>query len=300
MRKQLVILVCFILLVALMCGCSKKNAVAEEGTSAKSNIVETTPAVQKTVESQLTVVDTTMDKTMMETTAEKKPKIEWQGLNYRWEDASGYVFEATIEMSPWINTKNRAYLDYAWIDAGMGFPLPEDTLDSWGIERGSAGYGRSGNSVYGSFKPLNNITDIYYCVGTIGIINRSVDWNFNTPLTSDSIWFSACQTEVQKVAPGQQIDQMHYYQSHTVSDVLYSNGQVKNSTWAKVNPVYTSKSWGPVPFVFAHFENKTPNCPKGEYRSEMENTYFYINGQSYCIWEKEMSELNYVKLDIIE
>lgn len=301
MRKRLVILFCFILLVALMCGCDKKNAAVDEGTFAKSSTVETTPAVQKTVESQLTVVETTAVEKEPETTAENPYELDWQEIEIEWEDKFGYSFEATVLISPWINAKNQECLQYNWGDiAPFSAPLPEPTPESWGLKHYSDGWARY-NDNYGAFSTIQNVTDVYYCIGNVVSRNITSNWSITQPTTSDSIWISACQpeTDVEGTIKHPSKTENHT-RSKTISKIFFDDGTVTNPTWGMISPVYTSNGWGPVPFVFAHFENKTPNCPEGEYRSEMEDTYFCINSQTYFIWKKEMSELNYVKLDVIE
>lgn len=303
MRKQLVILVsCFILLVALMCGCSKKNAAAEEGTSAKSNTVETKPAVQKPVETKPAVVETTAVETEPETTAEDPLKVNWQGLEYTWEDKSGYTFRAELIISPWINARNEDCIKYNWGNIAWNhrLELPGPEPENWGLKHSSDGWTRV-NDNYGAFKSIDNITDVYYCMGNISVVNCTTGWDITSSMTSDILWFSACQpeTDVKEVLKHPYLTD-NYIKSSTISKVFYDDGATTSPTWASVNPVYTSNSWGPIPFLFVHFDSKTPANPEGERMSEIADTYFCLDGRSPFIWEKEMSEINHIKLDIIE
>lgn len=296
-RKVLSLIVLAILMTTLCgCGCSKSSS----ATTKQENMIATTaPTSATTIPTPEPTIATP------EPIPEPTPSIEveWQTLTYQWEDSSGYTFEATVKVSPWINTKDTDYVAAAWDEVSRGKALPASNPDSWGLSHYSNGtYGRS-NDEYGSFRPVKNITDIYYCIGSVTIKNLTAGWDItaSTPITSDALWLSACQpeTDVKEVQQHPSL-QDNYTRSSTLSRIFFSNGEKTNPTWARFSPQYTSNKWGPVAFVFAHFDNKTPASPNGEYISEIADTYFCVNGRDFFVWIKEMSELATLKLNIVE
>ena len=268
----------------MFCGCSDNSA----NTIETNSVIAEEEVVTEEISTEPVIEEPAVD-------------VDWQTLTYQWTDDSGYTFEATVRVSPWINTKNEAYVNAAWDEVGQGNSLPKANASSWGLSESSNGYGRY-NDEYGSFRPIQNITDTYYCVGNISVKNLTTGWDItnSSPVTSDTIWLSACQPkpdtkEVQRHPSLQE----NYTRSSTVSKVFCGN-KTTNPTWAVINPKYNSNTWGPAAFVFAHFDNKTPANPNGECMSEITDTYFCINSIDYCIWEKEMDELTTAKLSIVE
>ena len=301
-KKILLVIVVFAVLSIFFCGCGGKTASSVPAPAPTTSVEQNEPRQISTSEPAPTDPTPT---SAPEPTPEPTPKVdvEWQTLTYQWEDSSGYTFEATIKVSPWINTKNEEYVTAAWDEVSHGKALPSSDTSSWGLAHYSDGtYGR-GNDEYGSFRPVKNITDIYYCIGNVTVKNLTTGWDItaSTPITSDALWLSACQPEpnVEEVKKHPSLED-NYTRSSTVSKVFYNDAEKVNPTWARVSPKYTSNQWGPVAFVFAHFENKTPANPNGEYISEIADTYFCVNGRDFFVWIKEMSELATLKLNIVE
>lgn len=218
-------------------------------------------------------------------------EVDWQTATYQWKDDAGYTFEATVKVSPWINTKNEAYATAAWNEVNKGKALPSSDSKSWGNAPSSDDY----------YRPVENVTDVYYCIGNISIKNLTTGWDItaSSPVKSTVLWLSACQPETNPAHYNKHPNTFDYLKSSTIGKVYYSNGEERNSTWAHLAPQYTSNKWGPVPFIFAHFDSKAPAYPDGKYISEITDTYFCINNTSF-IWDIEMSELTMLKLDVIE
>ena len=283
MKRILIVVFCLWALIALA-GCQEE---------AKSSSVPTyLPETQgKTTQSEKTEEPTSsIDNT--KPTPSPYVTVDWQTISYRWEDNSGYKFEATIKISPWINTKNTDYVTAAWNEVGSGKTLPSDDSKSWGNAPSSDDY----------YRPVDNATDVYYCIGNVTIKNLTTGWDItaSVPVKSNPLWFSACQPETNPAYYKQHPNTFDYLKSSTISKVFYSDGEKRNSTWACLTPQYTSNKWGPVPFVFAHFDSKAPANPDGKYISEITDTYVCVNTNNNWIWDKEMSELSTLKLSIVE
>ena len=289
--KKCISLLIVILLVTL-CGCNSTPSKPPENVVA-APVPQTTETPPTTTEPATTPEPTVTTEPSTPVTTPAKPavEVEWQTLTYQWED-NGYQFEATIKISPWINTKNTDYVTAAWNEVGSGKTLPSDDSKSWGNAPSSDDY----------YRPVDNATDVYYCIGNVTIKNLTTGWDItaSAPVKSNPLWFSACQPETNPAYYKQHPNTFDYLKSSTISKVFYGDGEKRNSTWACLTPQYTSNKWGPVPFVFAHFDSKAPANPDGKYISEITDTYFCVNTNNNWIWDKEMSELSTLKLSIVE
>ena len=289
-KKVLSLIVLFAILMTTLCGCDGKSssAVSQDNATGTNQTEQTLPDPANVH----TVISTPTPEP--EPTPEPTPsvEVEWQTLTYQWEDNNGYQFEATIKISPWINTKNTDYVTTAWNEVGSGKTLPSDDSKSWGNAPSSDDY----------YRPVDNATDVYYCIGNVTIKNLTTGWDItaSAPVKSNPLWFSACQPETNPAYYKQHPNTFDYLKSSTISKVFYGDGEKRNSTWACLTPQYTSNKWGPVPFVFAHFDSKAPANPDGQYISEITDTYFCVNTNNNWIWDKEMSELSTLKLSIVE
>lgn len=290
MKRILIVVFCLWALIALT-GCQKeaKSTSIPKSTPVPTYLPETqdktTTPSEKTEESASSIDNT-------KPTPSPCVTVDWQTISYRWEDNSGYKFEATIKISPWINTKNTDYVTAAWNEVGSGKTLPSDDSKSWGNAPSSDDY----------YRPVDNATDVYYCIGNVTIKNLTTGWDItaSAPVKSNPLWFSACQPETNPAYYKQHPNTFDYLKSSTISKIYYGNGEERNSTWACLTPQYTSNKWGPVPFIFAHFDSKAPANPDGKYISEIADTYFCVNTNNNWIWDKEMSELSTLKLSIVE
>lgn len=290
-KKRLISILLLITLVASLSACGKKggSTAISLPTEQTAPSTPTTPAASTPAPATATPTETP------EPTPELTPtvEVEWQTLTYQWEDDSGYKFEATIKISPWINTKNTEYITAAWNEVSNGKALPSDSSKSWGNER----------SPDDNYHPVDNVTDVYYCIGNVAIKNLTTGWDITSsaPVKSNPLWFSACQPETDPAAVKKHPSLSdNYLKSSTISKIFYSNEEKRNSTWACLTPQYTSNKWGPVPFIFAHFESKVPAYPDGKYISEITDAYFCVNTGNNWIWNIEMSELTTAKLSVIE
>ena len=173
--KKCISLLIVILLVTL-CGCNSTPSKPPENVVA-APVPQTTETPPTTTEPATTPEPTVTTEPSTPVTTPAKPavEVEWQTLTYQWEDNNGYQFEATIKISPWINTKNTDYVTTAWNEVGSGKTLPSDDSKSWGNAPSSDDY----------YRPVDNATDVYYCIGNVTIKNLTTGWDItaSAPVT---------------------------------------------------------------------------------------------------------------------
>lgn len=261
-KKVLSLIVLFTILMTTFCGCGGKSssAVSQDNATGTNQTEQTLPDPANVH----TVISTPTPEP--EPTPEPTPsvEVEWQTLTYQWEDNSGYTFEATVKISPWINTKNTDYVTAAWNEVGNGKTIPDFDPNERAYYNGKCG-----------FDGITNLTDMYYCIGELTVKNITPDWSISSdnPIISQDV----CLSPVQKADE----NSTSVRNSRTIAKVTYSNEVKSNYTWAIISPKLTSDNWGPVPFVFAHYDRKTPKYPNGEYSDEMTDTVFCISNVHY-------------------
>lgn len=282
-------------MIAMMAGCHQ--------TVATSSPINDQPQPAAAAQSTSVALETE-EPIVVETPAPTpEVKVEWQTLTYQWEDRDGYKFEATVKVSPWINTKNETYLSSAWDEISQGKSLPKADPNEWGLKPVDGDYRAYDNSGL-RFLPTGNITDVYYCVGEISVKNLTDGWNITaaTPITSNTLWLSASQPEID----AEDLKDHHYLkekymESRTMGAAIRREdwGTVYSflPTWLEYNPKYTSDTWGPATFAFAHFESKTPNAPGGEHMSEITETYFCVDRTMFGPVTEESTK---TKLSVID
>ena len=272
---------------------SSQESIAVESSAAKESSASANSTDDLSAHSGTTAATKSSAATSTPTPKKEEPKVEWQSLTYEWTDDAGYSFRATIKISPWINTKNQDYIDAAWKTVGRDNKLPEAKTSAWGMSSNSQGYTRTDQSQF-RFSLTKNITDAYYCIGEISIKNTTSGWDItsDSKVKSDPFYVSAVQMPKKD---GEKFGEYNIA-SRTISQIFYTNTTTIQCTAITINPTYYANKLGPIPFVFAHFENKTPNDPDGEYISEMEDTVFCVSKY----WTVIDDASSTVKLEIIE
>ncbi len=278
--------------VAILTGCSTNaTATKQQPKTMATTTTASYEAVQTSTSVQPIVVENYEDEEAVIEPAAPTINVEWQTLTYQWEDKEGYKFEATIKVSPWINTENSDYLASAWNEVSKGETLPEATPKAWGLTKSGSWFYIPSISTGCQLIPVDEITDYYYCVGEVKIRNLTEGWDITSSKRSNRLYIGACQPETEKKGKASDYNMMSYTLSKVGNTVL--------PTWADVNPLYTSNEWS-APFVFVHFENKTPKMPEGENIAEIQNGYFCIDNYMSSVWKKDMHELSTVQLSIVE
>lgn len=278
-KKIFVLFTLFAVLSLALCACVGKSAssgpaMTEQAAPVKQDTAQATPRPSESIPKDTAQVPTS------EPTPEPTPKVdvEWQTMAYQYEDSSGYTFEITIKVSPWINTKNEEYVAAAWDEVSRGRSLPYFNPNERAYHNGRY-----------TFLSVSSLTDMYYCIGEISVKNTTAGWDITqeSPISLKEIYISPIQTN-EEVARS-------IKEGHTTGQIVYSDKTSSDYVWLNITPQLKSNNWGPVPFIFAHYDRKTPKCPDGEYISEISGTAFCVSTSSHA-----RSDSMLLKLSIIE
>lgn len=279
-KKFLSIVILFIILATASCGCGKSSSAVtkQESTIASPVSTEQTTTSEPSTPAPTTTTPAPTSEPVV-TTPEPTPavEVEWQTLICQWEDNSGYQFEATIKVSPWINQKNEDYLYTAWDEVGKGRTLPYFNPNERAYHNGKC-----------SFYGATNLTDMYYCIGDITIKNVTSGWDIKaeSPVSTE-FCISPIQSAEERSASVKE--------GRTIGQVILTNKTTFDFIWSTFYPKLTSNTWGPVPFAFVHYEQKTPKYPDGEYISEITDTVFCAATNYHA-----KSNAVTIKLDVVE
>lgn len=309
MKKTMMMILVALVATLILSGCNNSPATATTqqptATAPYEAVQVSTTAAPSTTQSftaeEPVIEEPFIEEPVVEEPAAPAVEVEWQTLSYTWEDEAGYKFEATVKVSPWITTENSDYLNSAWNEVGNGNTLPKADPKVWGLKKLGNGKYYATDDNRDGFRPINNITDMYYCVGEISIRNLTEGWDIasDSSITSNPVWLSACQPETNPKRVKKHPSEVYEWTSScTMGKLFGKNKEITSSTWISVNPVYTSNKWS-TSFAFAHCDNKTPKNPDGEGMAEMQDTYFCIDGTPQ-VWAKEMNEVLVLKLDVIK
>lgn len=195
---------------------------------------------------------------------EERRKPQFQTVTWQAKNTNGYVYEATLKISPWILQSKTDLITPYWNEISNGKALP--TLDDWNFERYSDGAGgkiyKWGNSgPQGTF--YSYMTDMYYAVGTVSFKNITEGWHFS-------------EDNPGSIEYGIKFSSESGWDLAFISMVQYSNENRKSALGLMLSSYMTSDNWGPVPFVVAYAESITPNYPLGMNKESVENSYFII------------------------
>ncbi|MBE6835289.1 MAG: hypothetical protein E7515_03445 [Ruminococcaceae bacterium] len=276
------LLVLIITVIAVSVGVSKTDK-SEKGDNTPTESFSTTQTTTETTQTttQLTI-QTTTQSTTHNTTQNVTVPIEWEDLEYEYVDSSGYKFEISLSLSPWILLSNQNAINSAWAKVGNNNTLPG--FNDWGLEKWETynTYNRSGmikalNGYSTSYfrKPM---TDMYYCMASLKIKNVTEGWDIDTS-NSRNVGFSLLWK-----ADRMDID--------CIGRIFYSNGEKDYLTGVNINADMVGNDWGPVSIVFMAPENMTPNNPNGDYYSDLLNlthleTFALNAGIKKTIWNGE-------------
>ena len=176
--KKVLSVICAVTLIGLLVGCSNSN------NSNTSQYIAPTSAYTSQTTQALTEASTSGSETVSTTTAvtdSTNSDIEWTEFTYSQKDSQGYTFDITIKLSPWILLSNTETVNKAWTEAGKNHSLP--SFDEWGLKNG-------GNDFY--WRPYSHgsarydcgswgftMNDMYYCIGSVKIVNTTENWSFS-------------------------------------------------------------------------------------------------------------------------
>lgn len=202
-----------------------------------------------------------MEEPTQELPAEFVVEIDWTEVSYTTTDQDGYTYEITFKFSPWILLSNTDIVNSAWAEVGGNHVLPG--FDGWGFRKNGNSYTRS---VYdGAFYHdiSFHMTDMYYCLGTVEIINKTEGWS----ISSDS--------------PRTLYENFHWsipnpddrYHSNAIYRLFYSDSERDARVGVNFGVTMQGDNCS-LPFIIIAPENFTPAFPDGERVEDMLNGYF--------------------------
>lgn len=198
--------------------------------------------------------------------------VEWTYATYLIHDRDGYKYELNVKISPWILTENSSTLNAAWHEVGNNNPLPNSFSD-WGLKKESNNiYSRSGlkgveNGNRYSYRA--EMTNMYYCVGTISINNLTENWDITSADPRSLIY--SLNFELKNWAG----------MSNTIARVFYNSKKEDSTGGIYSSPKLTDNTWGPCSFVMMHPENYSPNHPDGEFYEKLIDSESYFRYQQH-------------------
>ena len=194
-----------------------------------------------------------------EPTPEPTPEItiDWVEYTSTFTTDGGYVLDISVKMSPWILLSNTETINSAWMEVSNGNALPG--FDDWGLRSGNGSYYFRNNFTFGSSFNAT-LTDMYYCMGTLTIQNKTEGWSIDS---------SNSQSLISLISPSD-------YRQDVIGKVFYSNGAQDSGDYARVDANIKSDTWGPCTFVIMTGEEFTPNNPEGAHYEELVNSCFPV------------------------
>lgn len=197
--------------------------------------------------------------------ATEETDIDWTEVSYTETDSDGYTYEITFKLSPWILQSNTDIVNSAWSEVGGNNALPG--FDDWGFELRGGSYVRIGVPNGGSstnFAYSNSMSDMYYCLGTVQIQNKTEGWSIRSDTARSFTYQLFWRSNYNNMSNG-----------YAIGRTFLGNGTKDQSNGLWVNAHMEKDSWGPVPFVIMAPEIFSPNFPDGEHPEDMLNGYFY-------------------------
>lgn len=263
--KKLIVLICSLIIIALLIVITVVVI-----KKADDNSYKETNANQLTSQTE---TESTTEQITESTTQYNTVPIEWEKVEYTVVDNSGYKFEVSLSLSPWILLSNQDEINSAWAKVGDNNQLPG--FDDWGLEKREINnvYNRSGMimAMDGNSSTIfrTPMTDMYYCVGSLTITNITEGWDIDASnsrgVSLPLVWECAPRNSG----------------INCIGRIFYSNGEKDYASGIHLKVNMQSNSWGPVPIVFMAPENISPNNPNGDYYSDMLNRVQLKGGITY-------------------
>lgn len=243
--KALVIVSLCLVMPLAICACAAHDS-APSGSAASPS-----PSVASGAGSSANA-GTSSNSAAASSSSPKAVDVDWKMLSTTSTHMpDGYSIEVTAKMSPFISKDDRSTLEAVWGQVSNGKAFPDDS-----------------EFPYVSANNFANCDDIYYALGTVSIENATE--GFDLP-TDGSSWFN-----FDKFMPSQSARSAT---THSSRLILADEGdlQIQNSDLLNVNVTMRGNSWGPVPVVFAVYDNKSLNYPNG---CEIETVYLTLGDDS--------------------
>ena len=188
-------------------------------------------------------------------------------MTYSVKDSSGYTFDITLKLSPWILLSDTDLINFAWNKVSRGRTLPQ--FDDWGFRRSGSTYRNALTEYWGwrSSDSIWYITDLYYSVGTIAIKNTTSGFDItqSDPRSVEFPW--GCDGWFNSTG----------YAQWTAGRILYSNDVVTRLNGFNISASVVSNTWGPVPVILITPEYISPNSPNGLAQDILSDSFVFRN-----------------------
>lgn len=190
-----------------------------------------------------------------EETTTEPINVKFQTATNSYRTNEGYNIDLTVKYSPWIHAvKDRDVLDAYWSEVNDGYALTEPTKDGW--------------------VNYTDITDFYYCVGTVTLENKTDGWDATEEKPLDP---TACIYT----------DEGGSFFGHT----FYSDGISNHDRFPGVyfGPRMTTNS-AKLTFILCAADYASPAHPKGLYNKCRKNV-FYFGRDNSKFYQDECTEV---------
>ena len=285
MKKYICIVLTLVMLMTMFaCTAKKYDLEIGDGESIQS---ETKIPKAKETESQspkskaaLTEGATNTAPTVNESTetdpSVRNVSIDWTKIKQTVTDSDGYTYEVTYKFSPWILHSNSDIINSAWKEVSKDKVLPS-SLKDWGLKCSNKSFYSRGNiksscgAACGSVCFGFDMTDMYYCVGTVSVNNTTSGWDI-TKESPRNMSFALRWNYVNEA-----------WGAGSLCNVFYNNKTDLITDYVSIAPMMDRNSWGSVPFVLMVPENFSPKYPDGKYYEYHRMGYFGLdyNGRDY-------------------
>ena len=257
MNKTLTLAVLLFISILLL-GCSNQDDWASAGTDTYS-VAETTVEITAAESSAPIRMEQTQRET--EKVAEKEIFMDFDEISLKFTTKTGYDIETRMRYSPLISYEDKDALDYAWRSIDHNKHVLPD-MESWKLSQKN-GYvftnagepnGTVGKDLYWD---ITSVSNMYYVIGSFEYENKTSGFDFSKENPSTDIYSYIRLTGLKG----------YNLNDTLLTQVFYSEPKLYNCFLAcSIGADMYSNSWGPVTFVIAFPEEKTPNCPEGTFK----------------------------------
>ena len=195
--------------------------------------------------------------------AEEIPPFELNEIVHEWKDPEGYEFKATIRYTDWVNPENDSIYP-TWGELCDFENLPDTEPSTWGIENGFSSTSSANNRGGFGFAGIEDYTDTHYCIGDVTIENVTKDWDITSSHPTSTVveidfYNSKEEDESDRVVLG----------GHIIGKTFSNAEEAQYDMRGLFKADMDSNKWGPYPFVFSHFDKRTPDDKDGQFYDEM-------------------------------
>ena len=201
--------------------------------------------------------------------------VRWQKKTISYTDYEGYTIQITIQFSPWILQSNTELLDNGWKELGMTAELPT-MKNGWFFTRYTDDWHTWGSP----YKFSARMNDMYYIIGTISLRNITQGWDITADHSHGTSVNMQVKTDVRDPYPAGNTGAGC---SLTMTKIMYSDDPTIQPYYSSLIPHMVSNRWGPVGFVIAIPEYKSPKYPNGTAETMLETAKLYVADEVFTI-----------------